>query len=1038
MHGLTNWFIRNPVAANLMMVLILVAGWLSVSSIRIEGFPKLPADSLEINTIYPRAHVAQVDQQVTRKIEKALEGLAGIKKVSSVSTEGFSSVTVQRVEGFKLERLSNDIRARLDAIYGLPVRAERPIITRNDFDMAALIVQLYGDTDQATLQAVANNVRETLLSLPEVSKLKTWGRRQGEVRIELDAHKMLAFGLTSEEVVQAMQAASFEDISGELDTQGGKITVRTDRLRDQKREMEIIPLRTLANGRQVLLGDVASIVDDFEDDGSMVRFNGLSGIGMEVLIGREENLLDIADAVKVALKDLQPHLPAGIELVAWADSSHYISERLTLLKDNAVQGLLLVFVLLALFLNIKLAFWVAMGIPISIAGALALMGSDWVGYSLNDITTFGLIIALGILVDDAVVVGESVFEERTKIEDPEKGTAQGVKKVATATIYGVLTTIAAFFPMLLIDNAMGKILASFAGVVILTLIFSLLESKFILPAHLAAISMKRPSEEEAKRSLWAILCAPGRALQVKAQGALDWVRFSCYAPMLRFCLHHRYAVLIVFITLAVLGLGLIGKGAIRTVFFPDIPGQVVSVQLEMDPRAPLVLTRKNALKIEEVVEQLNTSWQEQYGFEEAPVQQILNVVSDASAIEMYAELSLPQDRDGLSARDIATQWREASGTLEGVSERVFSASEEAGGGFAVQLFSKNEQAIRGASQQIVNYLQQLPGLSNVRQSLKPGQPEVKLLLKDSARQQGFTDQSLASQVGERLGGSEAYRIQRGTEEIKVIVKNGLGSRNEISDLANLRVKNDQGVWFPISEIAHMTSTYQTSYVARRGGKQVNTIYATLDKAQISPSELGSKLFTEVVPGLLVSYPEVDIKEAGELEEIFAIKGNLIKALIFTCLLIYVLLAIPLKSYSQPFVIMSVVPFGFIGAVFGHLLMDVPLSLLSFFGMLALAGVVVNDSLVMLSRYNQSRESGLSTHEALMDSGVGRFKAIFLTTTTTVAGLTPLMLETSEQAQYLIPAAISLAFGEIFATAITLVLIPLLIATASDVKRFMMH
>ncbi len=1038
MHGLTQWFIRNPVAANLMMVLILVAGWLTVSSIRIEGFPKLPADALEITTLYSRAHVEQVDQQVTRKIEKALEGLAGIKKVTSVSTEGLSSVTVQRVEGYPLERLSDDIRARLDAIYGLPVRAEKPIITRNDFDLAALIVQLYGDTDAETLQAVATQVRETLLSLPEISKLKTWGRRQAEVRIELDAQHMLAFGLSSEDIVHAMQAASFEDVSGELDTQGGKITVRAHQQRDQKREMELIPLRALPNGRQILLKDVARVVDDFEDDGSMVRFNGLPGIGMEVLIGRDENLLEIADAVKTAMKALKPQLPAGIELVSWADSSHYISERLSLLKDNALQGLLLVFVLLAVFLNIKLAFWVAMGIPVSIAGALALMGSDWIGYSLNDITTFGLIIALGILVDDAVVVGESVFEERTHTQDAEKGTALGVKKVATATIYGVLTTIAAFFPMLLIDNAMGKILASFAGVVILTLIFSLLESKFILPAHLAAISLNRSSGARPERSAWGWLAALGRWVQRAAQGALDWVRFRCYAPTLRFCLHHRYAVLVLFLSLAVLGLGLIGKGAIRTVFFPDIPGQIVSVQVEMDPRAPLALTRKNALQIEGAVAQLNASWQKTFGFEAPPIQQVLNVVTDASAIEMYAELSLPQQRTELSARDIAAQWREASGSLEGVSELVFSASEEAGGGFAVQLFSKNDQAMREASQQIVDFLQQQPGLSNVRQSLKPGQPEIKLQLKDAARQQGFTDQLLAAQVGERFGGSEAYRIQRGTEEVKVIVKGAPGSRNEITDLGQLRVKNDQGIWFPVVEIAHLTHTYQTSYVARRDGKRVNTIYVSVDKAIISPSELGSMLFAEVVPGVSAAYPDVEIKAAGELEEIFSIKGSLIKALIFTCLLIYVLLAVPLKSYVQPLVIMSVVPFGFIGAAFGHLIMGVPLSLLSFFGMLALAGVVVNDSLVMLSRYNQSRESGLSAHDALMDSGVGRFKAIFLTTTTTVAGLTPLMLETSEQAQYLIPAAISLAFGEIFATAITLVLIPLLIAVGLDVKQLVVR
>ncbi len=1036
MHTLTSWFIRNPVAANLMMVLILAAGWLTVSSIRIEGFPKLPADSLEISTVYPRAHVEQVDQQVTLKIEKAIEGLAGVKKVTSVSSEGFSSIRVQRIEGFDLDRLSGDIRTRLDEIYGLPERAERPVIKRNDFDLAALIVQLYGEADQATLQAVASDVRETLLSLPEISKLKTWGLKRAELRVELDANKILAYGLTTSDIAQAMQAASFEDISGDLNTAGGKMIVRTDRLRDSKRDIEEIPLRTMADGREVLLRDVANILDVFEDDESLVRFNGVTGIGMEVLIGREENLLVIADVVKQSLDHLRPQLPAGVEIVSWADSSLYISERLSLLKDNAVQGLLLVFVLLALFLNIKLAFWVAMGIPVAIAGALAVMGSDWVAFSLNDITTFGLIIALGILVDDAVVVGESVFEERAKNSDPVKGTEQGVKKVATATIYGVLTTIAAFFPMLLIDNAMGKVLASFALVVILTLIFSLVESKFILPSHLAALDLGERQKTEAECSIWSGLLKLGRNLQFSAQASLDWLKLSLYAPVLRFSLDHRYAVLLVFITLATLSLGLIGKGAIRTVFFPDIPGQYISVRMEMDPRAPLSLTRQNAMHVEATLSRLNHTWQEQYGLKQTPVQHVLNVINDASSVEMYAELSLPVDRPDLATLDIVNQWREQAGKLEGVTEIVFNASEETGGGFALQLFSKNDPAMREASKQIIAYLERVQGASNVRQSLKPGQPEVKLRLKESARQLGFNDQSLAVQVGERFGGVEAYRIQRGMDEVKVIVKGDSASRNDFSDLSNLLVQSEKGIWFPVSDIAHITTSYQSNYVERRDGKQVNTIYVSLDKAQVSPSELGMQVFDQLVPELRAAYPEVEIREAGELEEIFVIKGSLVNAFLFTCLLIYVLLAIPLKSYLQPFVIMSVVPFGFVGAAFGHFIMDVPLSILSFFGILALAGVVVNDSLVMLSRYNQAREDGMPEYEALLDSGLGRFKAIFLTTTTTVAGLTPLMLETSEQAQYLIPAAISLAFGEIFATAITLILIPLLIAAGNDFKRWL--
>ncbi len=1038
MHALTGWFIRNPVAANLMMVLVVMAGWLTVSSIRVEGFPKLPADTLEVTTLYANAHVNQVDQQVTRRIEKSIEGLAGIKKVTSFSSEGLSVVSIQKQEGYKLERLSEDLRARLDGIFGLPDSAEKPVVARNDFDLAAMIVQLYGDVDTTTLQTVASSVRENLLALPEVSKVKTWGKRQPEIRVELNPEKLLAYHLTAQEVVAKIQQSSLSYQAGTLDTLGGKISLRADNERLQKLDFENIHIKSLTHGGELTLNDIAKVVDGYEEDDSIVRFNGQPGIGMEVLIGRKENLLNIAKAVKQSLVEQRMSLPSNVNLVSWADSSHYISERLTLLKDNAVQGLLLVFLLLSLFLNIKLAFWVAMGIPISIAGALAVMGSNWVGYSLNDITTFGLIIALGILVDDAVVVGESVFEERSKNPDPIIGTEQGVKKVATATIYGVLTTIAAFFPMLLIDNSMGKILGSFAGVVILTLIFSLLESKFILPSHLAALSLERSSipigEGISKYSPLLLLTRLGYWLQSIAQHGLDAFKFRIYAPVLAFALKQRYATLILFFAIAIWGIGLIGNGSIRTVFFPDIPGQIVTVNIKMDARAPLFLTAENTQRIERVANELNHTWQREYQLDDLPIRHILTVVNDASSVEIYAELTQPQERPNLSSKHIATQWREAVGEVEGAVELNFNASEETGGGFALQVFSKNDASLREVSALLIEHLRTVEGASNVRQDLKPGQPQLRFTLKPEARHLGFSDERLAAQIGGRFGGIEAQRVQRGSDEVKVMVLDRKQSRDSLSDLLDLRVMNDQGQWFPVTAVAHIESSYVTDYVARRDNQRVNTVYATLDKNILSPSELGQELFDGVVTSLKARFPEVKIKQAGELEEIFTIKDNLIQALIFTCILIYVLLAIPLKSYGQPFIIMAVIPFGFVGAAIGHMVMDVPLSLLSFFGMLALAGVVVNDSLVMMTSYNQERAEGSSVQQGLHVAGLGRFKAIFLTTTTTVAGLTPLMLETSEQAQYLIPAAISLAFGELFATLITLILIPILIAIGHDVSR----
>ncbi|WP_020407216.1 efflux RND transporter permease subunit [Hahella ganghwensis] len=1042
MNGLTSWFIRNPVAANLIMVLILAGGWFTASSIRIEGFPKLPADELQIDTVFTDAYATQVDEQITQRIERAIQGVPGINKVRSFSSEGLSSVIVQKQPGYDLDRLSDDLRARIDGIYGLPIKAEKPVISRNDFDLPAQIVQVCGDTDPRTLQRIGKRVREALLSKPEISKINTWGQREAEIWIEVNPEKLEEYQLTLDMVSERIRQASLTYKAGELKTRGGTIQLRADNQAYHYQDFADIPIKVKANGSQVLLSDLAQVTDGYAGEDSFVRFNGQPAIGLEVLIGRKENLLVIAEVISTTVEELKPVLPPEVKVVTWADSSRYISDRLQLLQDNAIQGLILVFILLAVFLNLKLAFWVAMGIPISVAGALAVMGSDWVGYSLNDITTFGLIIALGILVDDAVVVGESVFSERRRISDPVAGTESGVKKVAMATIFGVMTTVAAFYPMLLIDNALGKVLASFSGVVIMALLFSLFESKFILPAHLASIRMetaKNRGEGSESQTHWvgALIRPVNRgwdSVQRGAQYLLQGFNNRIYAPVLKFALKTRYAVLILFFSMATLGLGWIEAGKIRTVFFPDIPGQVINIKMEMDQRAPHRLTVKNADRIEAAGRLVSDRFANEYQLEVPPLNHLLLVVNDASSVEIYAELTVPERRSDVSTLDLMKEWQKEVGRLEGTTELTFSATEETGGGFALQLYSKDREALVAASGEMIRYLATIEGVSNLRDNLKQGKPELYLKLKPEAEHLGFNQELLASQIGARYGGLENQRLQRQGEEVKVILKDSAEYRDSLEDVLSARVVNEQGVWFPVAAVATVESSYSTEYIARRDGQQVNTIRASVDKSTISPTEI-QMMLTSFVEELKQRYPQVSIKAAGELEEIGVIKGGLIKALILTCILIYALLAIPLKSYGQPFIIMSVIPFGFIGAALGHLIMDVPLSILSFFGMLALAGVVVNDSLVMLTRYNQAREEGEDVHESLNQAGMGRFQAIFLTTTTTVAGLTPLMMETSEQAQYLIPAAISLAYGEIFATAITLILIPVLIAISHDVKSW---
>lgn len=1026
MHALTNWFIRNPVAANLLMGLILVAGLLSVSQMRIEGFPKVPADSVGISVYYPGASAAQVDEAVAQKLEKALEGLPGAQRIVSFSSDASAYVRVKKDGGYPLERLLDDIKIRVDAIASLPQLAERPVISREEFNFPALIVQVYGAVEADVLQRLGRRVKAELQARPEISKINQWGEEVAEISIELDPLRLEAHGLSYAEVAAKINQSSLLYRSGELKTAAGTIRVRADRQAYRWEDFATLPIAQRADGSQLLLRDLARITDGFVEAQSQVRYQGLPAIGLEIQIDGKGNLLKVSEAAEAVVRQLRRELPEGIKVDIWADQSDYITDRLALLKSNAVQGLLLVLIILSLFLNVRLAFWVAMGIPVSIAGTLWLMGWDRFDYSLNDITTFGMIVVLGVLVDDAIVVGESVFSERSRIADPILGTQSGVHKVATATVFGVLTSVAAFYPMLLIDNPLGKVLASFSGVVIIALLFSLLDSKFILPAHLAAIDLTRKPGSSRLAQGWA-------RLQASLNAGLAWVIRHGYRPALHQVLRHRYAALVGFVALATLGIGLAVTGKVRTSFFPEVPGSLISVKLEMDVQSPFTLTQAHAARLERMAEEVNREAMAAEQLQRPPIEKVMTAINSAQQVEIYAELT-PERQRSLGAEELVRRWRDKVGALEGVTLLEFSGSEETGGGFALTLQASDEVVLKTAVEQISAALRGLAGVVDVRDDLKGAQPEIYLRLKPEAGRLGITLEQLAAEVAHRYGGLEVQRLQRGGDELKVQLRNPKAARDSLDDLLQARIMTPQGQWLPLAAVAEVQSHYVSASIWRRNGERAAMIRARLDKNTVSARELMVALRAGVFKDLHQRYPGLEIKAAGELEEEGALQGGLQHALLLALLLIYALLAVPLKSYSQPFIIMSVIPFGIAGAIAGHLIADIPLSVLSFFGILALTGIVVNDSLVLLTTYNQLVEDGMERDQALVEAGASRFRAIFLTTVTTLAGLMPLLLETSEQAQYLIPAAVSLVYGELFATLITLFAVPLLTLLLADLGR----
>ncbi|WP_370980006.1 efflux RND transporter permease subunit [Agaribacterium sp. ZY112] len=1015
MNKLMSWFIRNPVAANFLMAAIMLIGLLNLNEIRIEGFPKLPADTIEINVVDYGASAAEIEQSINRDLEQAFEGLAGVDFITSIAIDGQAILQLKKQDSYPVEKLLEGARLRIDSLSNLPSSAEKPQLQLLEFNYPALIVQIYGDVNQQALQKAAQKLKQRLYSLDQVSQINQWGQKDYEVSIDVSPAKLQSLGLSFNDVALAISQGSQRYRSGEIKTQHSRIQLRADKQAKYKLDFAKIPVQIPASGRIIRLEDIAEINDGFNDQDVRVLFQGKSTVGFEIAISQKGNIIDLNEDVQNLIRSSQDILSEDIQAEVWANQSTFVTERLNMLSSNAWQGLILVFIILSLFLQSRLAFWVALGIPISVLGVFSMIGSPLMDYSLNDVTTLGLIIVLGIIVDDAVVVGESVHEARQQIEDPIAAAEHGVHQVATATIFGVLTSIAAFFPLTQLDSALGKVLGSFSIVVILALTFSLIESKFILPSHLAHSNGKNNNENILSRYLGQV--------RKYLNDKLNYFTNHYYEPSLRWCLNNRIKTLSLFFCSFILVIAMLDKGHIRSVFFPSIPGNIISIKMSSDSQSPFSMNLSNADKITHAAKELNQKLILEHALDQAPINKVM-VASVGNETELYAQLSSEAKKIGSLA--IMHAWQKNLAPLEGVYKLSFSASEETAGGFQLEVYSENINDLNAAAEAVQHILKQLPEVSSVSSDLQALKPELKLRLNERGEALNLRLEDIARHIGDGYGGLELQRYSRGHERVKTYLRFDQQHRDNIHDLEKINIALSNGKFVPLRSVVEFEANYVPQYFWRKNLRYGAQVQAQIDKdktnaKQVYQNIIDSSLWQE----LKRQDPSLELIGAGELAKEDEISNGLKHALLIALLLIYGLLAIPLKSYLQPFIIMSVIPFGFVGALLGHYVMDLPLSVLSFFGMLALSGIVVNDSLVLVNRCNQLREQG--NKDALVQACKSRVRAIFLTTVTTVAGLLPILSEQSEQAQYLIPAATSLAFGEIFATLITLILIPLLLS-----------
>ena len=1024
--GIIAWFAQNSVAANLLMVGLIVLGMVSYGDIRKEAFPSMEPRFVSISMTYESGDAEQAEEGIAIKIENALETVPGIKRITSTSNANGANVQVEKETDYDLDVLFNDIKTEVDSISNLPSDAENAIIDKATRDEHVIWVQLYGDASHAELQYLGEQLERDLLAQDDIRDVSAASFIDPMMSIEIDEAKLQAYGLTLSDVASRINQESSTSLTTSLRNQEKVIRLKASEQAYYAGDFAKIPLVTSVDGAVLTVGDVAEVTDTFADDSySLARYNGQNGYGLQVLMDKYGDVTDMVAQAHAVVDSWHERglLPEGVQLETWYDRSTLITERLDLLTNNALMGIVLVFITLAVFLNLRVAFWVAAGLPFIFFGTLYFMTDSYTGMTLNEMTTFGFIMALGIVVDDAVVVGESVYSTRRRYGDTLANTIEGTRKVAVPTIFGVLTTVATFFALSNVSGGLGTLYSQFGTIVTLCLLLSVVESKLILPSHLAHLPTKKITKKGIA-GLWG-------KVQDGADNGLNWFNEKLYQPALSATIAYRYAAVLLFITLFIVVMSLPLTGVVRVGFFPSMQGDTVSANMSLYSDASFGQTERNLLRLENAALEADKQLVEEKGVSASGMKSLQVTASGDQSGTIT--ISLSEDKP-YTLDELAARWTALSGNLEAVKKLKIQARREMVDAFRVELKSIDDATLTAANTAFQDALENIDGVFGVESSLTPGEAMMRFELTPEGRAMGMDTQSLSQQLLKAFGGEIVQRYLRNKNEVKVRVRYPEEDRMDPSDVMNTRVRLDNGTVVPLSVIATMTPDVQQKQVVRIDGLRALTVSASVDSDVITATELVNYLNESFVPTISRQYQDLSLHFAGEAEQQEETQSSMESVFILALISIYALLAIPLKSYVQPLIIMTAIPFGIVGAVLGHWSNGLMLSILSLNGILALSGVVVNDSLLLVSRYNALKEAGMRVQEAVIEACSSRLRAVLLTSITTFLGLYPILGETSMQAQFLIPAAASLGYGILFATAITLVLIPALLLIYEDVAQ----
>lgn len=1026
------WMAKNSVAANLLMLVIMLGGGIKACQTKQEVFPAFDLDLVRVTVAYPGASPEEVEQGIVLAVEEAVRGVDGVKRVTSGASEGAGSVAVELLIDADPDRVLADVKSAVDRIRTFPEDAEDPEIAIATSRQRVISLVIAGDQELKTLQEIAERARQELLEDPDVTQVDVEGVPNLEISIEVSREKLEEFGFTLSDISNQIRFASLELPGGGIKTSGGEILVRLSDRRVTGAEFGRMILRSTQSGASVRLADIATITDGYEDTDEASFFDGKPAVRVTAYRVGDETPQQVSDAVRAFREELRAEVPDNVQLAIWNDDSELLAGRIDLLVRNARMGLVLVLIVLALFLNIRLAFWVALGIPISFLGTFLLMGP--LDLTINMVSLFALIIVLGMVVDDAIIVGEAGFHRFSEGKSRLEAAIEGAKEMVVPVSFAILTTIAAFFPLLVIPGLFGKIFRIIPLMVIGVLVFSLIESFFILPAHIAHIDEEEP--------FW---LKPFAAAQKRVAAGLQWFIDRVYRPAVEVVIEWRYAALGLAFTSLFFAFGLVGSGTVPFSFFPQLEGDIVSATVRFPYGTDVSRAEAAGAKLEAAA----VATIEEFGGDAYLRGRFLRVgagpaqrgpgpqggETGSHIVSMEINFVPAEDR-AFTSEAFKNAWKERTPELVGTDSVVFTSAvgPSAGAAVALQLAHRDSEVLELASQDVAKSLADYADLTNIENGFSSGKQQLDFKLKeDAATALGLTTQMVASQIRAAFYGAEALREQRGRNEIKVMVRLPEDQRRSEYDLEALEIRTPSGGFVPLSQVAYFVRNRAPTTIDREDGRRVVQVSADLAPGIRSPQEVLAAVGEELIPRMEEEYPGLDVGLVGEQREQAEVFSSLGPNFGLALFMIFALLAVPLKSYVQPVVIMSAIPFGFVGAIVGHLVMGYAISFVSALGIIALAGVVVNDSLVLVDTSNKYRRDNASAWEAIVEAGARRFRPILLTSLTTFFGLLPMIFEQSVQAKFLIPMAISLGFGVLFATFVILLLVPAIYMIVEDIR-----